>query len=175
MLDFTKDLIREANIDNGYMRVGIVTYSTNVVVEFQLNSYKTKTDLFTAVDRITYRYGSTNSAGGLNTARTEMFTVANGDREDVPNIVIIITDGVSNINARRTIPEAQETHAAGILVYAVGIGLRETKELDAMATAPASDNSFKVNYFNELGDLARKLSRAVCGGNLVIFIYHSYT
>jgi hypothetical protein len=29
--------------------------------------------------------------------RTEFFSVANGDREDVPDVTIILTDGVSNL------------------------------------------------------------------------------
>ncbi len=38
--------------------------------------------------------------------RTIMFTPENGDRIDVPNYAIVITDGESNVNAEDTLPEA---------------------------------------------------------------------
>ena len=40
--------------------------------------------------------------------RTEMFTPFNGDRQDVPNFAVVITDGESNINEEETLPEAIE-------------------------------------------------------------------
>lgn len=166
MLEFTKYLIEEANIDDGSVRVGVISYSTLVHVQFQLNTYNSKADVFAAIDRIPYTYGSTNSADGLRIMRTKMFSVSNGDRKDVANIAMIITDGVSNINSRRTIPEAREAHRAGIHVYAIGIGLRDTRELDAMASPPAEDNSFKVKEFSELSGLKPKLFTSVCEGKL---------
>ena len=48
----------------------------------------------------------------------------------MPNFAIIITDGISNLNSERTIPEAILTHAAGVHVYVIGIGLTgETLEI----------------------------------------------
>jgi collagen type VI alpha len=49
-----------------------------------------------AIDEIPYRYGSTNTYGGLRMMRTEFFSVANGDREDVPDVTIILTDGAQS-------------------------------------------------------------------------------
>jgi len=92
---------------SGAVRVGILSYSTEVEVHFHLNSYSTKADVFNAIDKIPYAYGSTNTAGALMTLHSVMFTSANGDREGVPNTAIVITDGVSNIDARQTIPQAE--------------------------------------------------------------------
>lgn len=58
-----------------------------------------------AIDGMPYLYGSTNTADALREMGNNMFTAANGDRSDAPNIAILLTDGVSNINSRRTIPE----------------------------------------------------------------------
>ncbi|KAK3599021.1 hypothetical protein CHS0354_012500 [Potamilus streckersoni] len=162
MLAFCKDFLRDADIDSGSVRVGIVIYSTAVQIQFHLNRYSTKAEVFTAIDKIPYIYGSTNTADGLNTMRTKMFTRNNGDRPDVNNTAIIITDGISNINARRTIPEAEQARASGIHIYAIGIGLSDTKELNAMASPPASENSFSVKEFDELAGLAEKIFSSVC-------------
>ena len=162
MKDFIKDFLFKANIDGGNVRVGIIIYSTEDHLQFHLNAHKTKLDLFVAIDNIPYRYGSTNTADALKTMRTEMYTAANGDRPNVPNVAIVVTDGVSNINSRRTIPEAEETRAAGIHIYAIGIGLTDTTELDGIASKPVDENRFSVQEFSELRNLRTKIFSALC-------------
>lgn len=163
-LKFCKDFLNNADIDSGNVRVGIVTYSTAVKVHFHLNSYSSKADVFTAIDNIPYLYGSTNTAGGLETMRTDMFTARNGDRPGAKNIAMIVTDGVSNINSRRTIPEAIQARDEGIHIYAVGIGLTDTRELDGMASEPIEKNRFVVADFDELSGLDEQVFAALCPG-----------
>ena len=52
----------------------------------------------------------------------EMFTFANGDRPGVPNLGIVITDGVSTINKYDTIPQAYAARRDGIAMFAIGVG-----------------------------------------------------
>ncbi len=66
--------------------------------------------------------GRTFTADGLNMLRTVLFTSANGDRLDVPNIGIVITDGQSNINPKQTLPEAVNCRLNGIHLMVVAIG-----------------------------------------------------
>lgn len=122
MLEFCKNLLSHANIDSGAVRVGVLIYSTTVRVEFYLEDYTTKEEVFRAIDNIDYMYGSTNTADGILKMRDEMFSSTYGDRPDVPNIGIVITDGVSNINSQRTISEAQLARAEdGIHIFAIGM------------------------------------------------------
>lgn len=162
-----KDFVADASIDSGRVRVGAVIYSTDVEVQFHLNRYSSKRDILHAIDNIAYVYGSTNTYGGLHTARTKMFTAENGDREGVPNIIFLITDGVSNVNALQTIPEAEAIRAENIHIYAIGIGLAETTELDKIASSPASANSFTVEDFNELQGLKHKIFESYCPGTYI--------
>ena len=162
MKDFIKDFLVEADIDNGNVKVGVIIYSTEEHVIFHLNEYHSKAEIYNAVDNIPYRYGSTNTADALKTMRTEMFTRGNGDREGVDNIAIVLTDGVSNINSRKTIPEAEETRANGIHIYAIGIGLTDTQELDGIASKPIDENRFAVQEFSELRDLRHHVFSSLC-------------
>ena len=166
MKDFVKKFLHSANIDNGEMRVGLLSYSSTVTVEFQLNSFGSKTEVFNAVDAIPWRYGSTNTADALKTMHAEMFTEANGDRPGVPNICIIMTDGVSNINYQRTISEAETSREKGIHIYAIGISLQELWEVNGIASEPASLNVFAVDSFDELEGLDEKIYEATCSGNV---------
>lgn len=168
ILQFTKDLLKSSDIDNGNVRIGIVSYSTEVTVHFHLKDFKTKAEVYNAIDNIKYIFGSTNTAAALRTMRTDMFTARNGDRPDVKNIAIIVTDGVSNINESRTIPEAMEAHNDGIHIYAIGIGLTDVRELNGMASLPAEDNTFNVQSFDELVRLDQKIFSSICPGKCMI-------
>uniref|UniRef100_A0A2C9JVB5 VWFA domain-containing protein n=1 Tax=Biomphalaria glabrata TaxID=6526 RepID=A0A2C9JVB5_BIOGL len=162
MKDFVKDFLLDADIDGGNVRVGVVIYSDADYVQFQLNTYAKKADVYNAIDDIPYRYGSTNTADALKTMRSVMFTAGNGDRSDVNNVAVVVTDGVSNINSRRTVPEAEQARAEGIHIYAIGIGLTDTKELDGIASKPVDENRFAVQDFTELRDLRHKVFSALC-------------
>lgn len=157
MIAFVKDLLSNATIDSGIVRVGVATYSTSVHVEFNLNDYSTKADIFKALDKIRYRYGNTNTAGALHTMRTRMFASSKGDRENSVDVAILMTDGVSNINTNRITIEAKAARDRGIQVYAIGIALAETSELLKIASEPAEDYTLTVEDFRELQGLKGKL------------------
>ena len=162
MKDFLKYFLSTAPIDNGNVRVGVIIYSTADYLQFHLNAYSNSLELFDAIDFIPYRYGSTNTADALKTMRTEMFTAANGDRPDIPNVCIVLTDGVSNINARQTIPQAEMARDEGIHIYVIGIGLTDTTEIDGIASKPLDQNRFTVDDFSELSDLRNHVFSALC-------------
>ena len=173
MKDFLKDFLFKANIDGGNVRVGVIIYSTEDYLQFHLNAYDNKFDLFIAIDDIPYRFGSTNTADALETMWSEMYTPQNGDRPDVPNVAIVVTDGVSNINSRRTIPEAERARAKGIHIYAIGIGLTDTTELDGIASKPVEENRFSVQDFSQLRDLRSNVFNALCKRKSLIWSHTS--
>ena len=53
--------------------------------------------------------------------RADVLTEINGDRLDVPNICIIITDGNSTWDVNQTIPQAEMAHAENVAIFSVGI------------------------------------------------------
>lgn len=56
----------------------------------------------------------------------------------------------------------QTAKQIGIHVYAIGITLTDTRELEGIASAPVSDNLFNVNNFDELEGLGEKIFSALC-------------
>ena len=87
-----------------------------------------------------------------------MFTKENGDRLNVPNVGILLTDGRSNKPAL-TRTAATETKAAGISMIAVGIGdyffegASNLKELQDISSDPDEDFVFTAQGFNALFDI----------------------
>jgi len=57
--------------------------------------------------------------------RTEIFSVANGDRSDVPNVAILITHGIPTREYRRLPDEVRRIKDSGTRIVTVGV----TKEV----------------------------------------------
>ena len=62
-------------------------------LQFYLSNFTDTRSLENAVRNIPYCGGNTNTTGALRLTRTEIFNTANGDRPDVLNVIIFITDG----------------------------------------------------------------------------------
>ena len=165
VITFIKELLSEAEIDQGIVRVGMATFSTNVHIHFHLNSYETKAQILAAVDNITFAKGDTNTASALFLVRKQMLTAEKGDRPKAKNIIIVITDGVSNVNTYRTVVEAQLAREAGAHIFAIGVGLAETTELQGIASYPSDDNTFTVANFGDLVEFETLKDRLfeICG------------
>lgn len=92
-------------------------FSQDAYNEFYLDSYVSNPqDLKSAILKIGYVGGYTNTADGIRYAMDQQFTQARGDRTDAPNVIIVVTDGASNINSDQTIPNAEEARRRGITV-----------------------------------------------------------
>ncbi|KAK3799727.1 hypothetical protein RRG08_017428 [Elysia crispata] len=161
-LDFAKDFLYMANIDGGHTRVGVVVFGSIHSVEFHLNTFSTKADVYNAIDGSYYLHTKTNIGAALKAARTEMFTAANGDRPDAQNVCLLVTDGVSNYNSVDTIPEAESARAAGIRIYAIAIDLLNEDELDHVVGEPVDERRFDVPDFLSLTDLRRQIYPELC-------------
>ena len=120
VLTFVAHLLKEAEIDNGQVRVGLMSYSTDVHIHFHLGAFKKEADIKREIEETPYKPGSTNTADALLAMRSEMFTKQNGDRKKVPNVAVVITDGISNFNSDRTAAEAIKAHVEGIHIFAIG-------------------------------------------------------
>ena len=164
VLRFMTGMLERAEmIDGGDLQVAAMSFSTHVNVHFYLGEHTSQREMFQAIRSIPYSSGSTNTADALMTLRNELFNPGNGDRVEVPNLAIIITDGVSNLNSKRTIPEAVRAREQGIHIFVIGIGLAGTShEIDAIASQPVSENRFLVTTFDELHYIRTQVFTRLC-------------
>ena len=70
---------------------------------------------------IPYCNENTNTTGGLRLTRTEIFNTANGDRADVPNVIILITDGNPTRETDLLSDEVQRIKSSGVRIVGVGV------------------------------------------------------
>jgi len=93
---FLIQLVGRLDIDSGNTRVALVAFSSGVRFIFKLNTHNSVSSIKAAISSLGYSRGGTNTARALAYVRTAVLTLAAGDRGDVPNIVVVITDGRSN-------------------------------------------------------------------------------
>ena len=95
-----------------------------------------------------------------------MYSAAEGGRNDVTKVAIVITDGRST-SADKTRAAAAAARAAGIVLLAVGITTKiNRQELNDIATGPNADNVFTVNDFKDLSSIVRSLGTKTCEGKI---------
>ncbi|CAC5417435.1 unnamed protein product [Mytilus coruscus] len=160
--DFVYKVVEELTIGKRHTRTGLVSYSTSARMGFHLDDYITKSGVEDAISSVGYVYGNTNTAAGIKMVRRSVFNPSRGDRPDAQNFLIIITDGVSNVKAENTIPEAQKAKEEGVHVITIGVGSFDSAELRAMASEPTDNNMYIIDDFNSFAGLKTNLVKATC-------------
>jgi collagen type VI alpha len=150
--EFLVNLVSQFDVEGGKIRVGLLTFSSTINLQFNLNKFTDRLSMFAAIRNTSYTSGSATSdiAAGLNLARTSMFTASAGDRTDFPNTIFIVTNSASN-NQNKTLQEAALTKSANVRIVALGIGTwLNTYEFQQMVSYPYQENTVTVPNFSGL-------------------------
>jgi len=160
VIKYIQSVVNNFDVADDRVRVGVLAFSDTPVVKFHLSAYKRKEDILQAIDVIQYTRGKTNMADALVLARS-MFTRANGDRDDAPNILWIFTDGVPTLNQDRTIPESILTKNAGIYIQStIMTPDPPTLDMKNLVNDPWDRNLFTTRSYNDLASFLP--SRLLC-------------
>ena len=162
--DFVKGIVQDLNVDDGLVRIGLLTYGSEAIIHFHLNTYGTRAGIIAALDTVPYTAGTTNTAEALRVVQEQMFTTANGSRSDRNNVAVLFTDGGSN-NFAETLMRAREAKAAGISILVVAItnwvNMLEVREI---ATDADDINVFTIDSVDNIWNLTSPLRRGICNG-----------
>lgn len=159
-----------------------MTFGNHGIVRFFLTNYTSKGDIERAIRSIPAGNGQTNTYEGLQKMRRDIFNEDNGDRPEVPNVGIVITDGESNINDWLTVDEAERARNEGIKLFSVGVtnDVNE-QELKAISSYPQEENRnyWKTPNFTSLNTIIESLQRETCEetpvvpGNMTVHAVHA--
>ena len=137
-LQYVAEFAKHYVIGPNNVQIGIVTFASFVRNEFEMNTTKNINDLEKAILNVNYIPGSTHTGTALQYVRLNSFKPHTGERNNVPNFLVVITDGKSNGNIP-VISEASILHkSTNIETFAIGVGQGVNKpELDAIASSPS--------------------------------------
>ncbi|XP_019646188.1 PREDICTED: transmembrane cell adhesion receptor mua-3-like [Branchiostoma belcheri] len=158
--DFTSQIVNTFDISPTHTRVGVVQYATLPNTEFELNSYSDRSHVLSAIERIPYKRGSTNTGKAIDFVRRRKFIPTNGDREDVRDVLIVITDGESYDDV---VDPARRAAQSGITLYAVGVG-DGVNDRTLEHIAGDSSRVLHVSDYSSLAAIAQELQETVCEG-----------
>ena len=116
-MQFVSMMVGRMRIWSQETHVAAVTFSNYAQIRIPLNQYTSLEPLQTAILDLPYSGGRTNTTGALRLARTEVFTEANGDRPNVKNVIVLITDGYTTVEASNLSNEVQRVKDADITVF----------------------------------------------------------
>lgn len=161
-IDFLYNILNLFDISPSKTQVAAVSYSNIINPEFQFKTFSSKNRVLTAIKRIRYTQGdATRTYKALKYMNKNIFTKANGARDGVVKIAIVMTDGETNpglYDGELTSEEAKEltqveakrAKSNGVYLFAVGVGDRiNEKELNGIASEPKSEYMIKVTEYKE--------------------------
>lgn len=172
ILDFVVQVIEGHNVGETATRFGLVKFSTDGTIEIYLDDYFEKNLLIDAVREVSFVGGRTNTADGLQLAWEDLFNTNRGDRSDVTNVAIMVTDG--NANEREN-EIASEANLLKLEAQVIAIGITDQVSMDTLE-AIASDTAeiIIVDDFTELASEVDSLMAGVCvtdTPSMYIYIY----
>ena len=165
LLEFLANVARRLSISQAGTHVGAVVFSDRGTLLFGLDEFSNGNDLANAFLGITYPGANTNTSGGLWVARSQLFNARRGDRPNVPNLLIVITDGKSTFDADRTIPTAEDLRRDGVEMVSIGVtNSIDEDELRGLSSSPQvrGQNYFTSVDFQQLETIIEGLLVQAC-------------
>ncbi len=161
---FVIHIIDNLVIQANHTRLAIVRFSSSAEIIFDLRYIESRD--FALVKKkiysLAYLAGGTNTAAALRLMRVGVFSADVGDRPDIRNIGVIITDGRSR-SEDLTKTEAIQVKQEGIRMFSIGLtdSINEA-ELKTIASQPPENHYFTEDQISDVETLRTRLVWGVC-------------
>ncbi len=166
-LDFLSRLVDVFTIGPQATKIGAVVFSEQVFLAFTLDTYTDAQSIKDAINGLAYLGQTTNTPEGFRVTREQCFNTANGDRIDVQNLAIFISDGVPHPANRRdpALREAEALKNSGVSVIPIGVTNVIDRDFLRQISSPPqreAENFFVAVDFSALGTIRRAVGEGTC-------------
>uniref|UniRef100_A0A4W4HBZ6 COCA1 n=1 Tax=Electrophorus electricus TaxID=8005 RepID=A0A4W4HBZ6_ELEEL len=156
---FLEVLVNSFDIGPSKVQISLVQYSRDPHTEFALNKHHDSSAVVKAVRTFPYRGGSTNTGKAMTYVRDKIFVTSRGARNNVPRVMVLITDGKSSDSFK--VP-AENLRRSDVEIFAVGVKDAVRSELEAIANHPADNHVFEVEDFDAFERISKELTQSIC-------------
>uniref|UniRef100_A0A8C0GE15 Collagen type VI alpha 6 chain n=1 Tax=Chelonoidis abingdonii TaxID=106734 RepID=A0A8C0GE15_CHEAB len=156
MKNFMRELVNKSDIGPDRVQVGVVQFSDIKKEEFQLNQYSSKSDIFSAIDKMSL-IGKTTLTGGALTFVADYFRPLKGARPAVRKILILITDGEAQDAVESP---AKALRDEGVVIYSVGVFNANKTQLEEISGK--HELVFYVENFDILKHIEDEIIFGIC-------------
>lgn len=152
---FVNETTRMFQVGANNVRIGVVQYASAPKKEFVIGQHNQMDDLIKAISNIEQIGGGTRTGDALIYMKS-LFQMAS--RENVPQILVVITDGESEDEVKQA---AGELRQQGITIYAIGIKEAVQQQLEEIAETRV----YFVNDFDSLKNIKEGIVQNICSTN----------
>nr|XP_019940581.1 PREDICTED: collagen alpha-1(XII) chain isoform X1 [Paralichthys olivaceus] len=156
---FLEVLVNSFDIGPNKVQLSLVQYSRDPHTEFALNTHHHISTVVKAVRAFPYRGGSTNTGKAMTYVREKIFIPARGARQNVPRVMVLITDGKSSDSFKDA---ATNLRNIDVEIFAVGVKDAVRSELEAIANPPSESHVFEVEDFDAFQRISKELTQSIC-------------
>nr|XP_042121311.1 matrilin-2 isoform X2 [Peromyscus maniculatus bairdii] len=171
--EFILDILQFLDIGPDVTRVGLLQYGSTVKNEFSLKTFKRKSEVERAVKRMRHLSTGTMTGLAIQYALNIAFSEVEGARplrENVPRIIMIVTDGRPQDSVAEVAAKARDT---GILIFAIGVGQVDLNTLKAIGSEPHKDHVFLVANFSQIESLTSVFQNKLCAVHMCSVSEHN--
>ncbi|CAB1328338.1 unnamed protein product, partial [Coregonus sp. 'balchen'] len=153
--EFVAKVVEKFDVDQGKDQVAVVQYSNSAAVNFNLNAYKTRDDVLTAVRNLKPKGGRPQYTGtALQFVKDNVFTTNAGSRrhEGAQQILVLLTGGRSRDSPRGP---SRALKTFGVVTFAIGSRMTDLVEMQSISSLP--NYSYSVPDFANLQNIQKSL------------------
>nr|XP_043903464.1 collagen alpha-1(XII) chain-like isoform X1 [Solea senegalensis] len=141
------------------MQAAFVQFSDDAKTEFKLNTYHDKGIVLSALQNVRYRGGNTKTGIALKHIYEKVFTSDSGMRRNVPKVLVVVTDGRSQDDVKKS---AEKLQHAGYSVFVVGVADVDMSELRLIGSKPSERHVFVVDDYDAFAKIQDNLITFIC-------------
>ncbi|XP_030225221.1 collagen alpha-6(VI) chain isoform X3 [Gadus morhua] len=156
MKDFMKAMVGKSQVGQEMVHVGVMQFSTIQKLEFQLNNFYDKGDMWKNIDDMQQLGGGTHTGQALNEVSL-YFDLASGGRPGIRQNLIVITDGESQDQVKGP---AEVLRQKGVTIFSIGVVNANTTQL--LEISGSEEFVFTKRDFDALKDLESELALRLC-------------
>lgn len=156
MKNFMRELVNKSDISADRVQVGVIQFSGTNKEEFQLDRYSSKSDIFSAIDRMSL-IGETTLTGSALTFVADYFKPPKGARPAVKKILILITDGEAQDEVKSP---ARDLRDQGVVIYSIGVFNANKTQLEEISGK--RELVFYVEKFDILKHIEDEIIFGIC-------------
>uniref|UniRef100_A0A8C8RRV7 Collagen type VI alpha 6 chain n=1 Tax=Pelusios castaneus TaxID=367368 RepID=A0A8C8RRV7_9SAUR len=171
MKSFMREVVNKSDIGVDRVQVGVVQFSGTNKEEFQLDQYSSKSDIFSAIERMSLM-GQNTLMGSALTFVSDYFKPSKGARPGVKKFLILITDGEAQ---DEVVNPAAALRKQDVVIYSVGVTEANKAQLEEISGK--RELVFYVSTFDILKHLEDQIIFGICSpyeGNFVGTVFKSF-
>ena len=147
--DFIKSIASRFDLDPYKTRTSVMSYSNYINMISKFSDFQGVPELKKAIDSAAFMGSNSRVDKALAEANDNMFSVKNGGRAGVKQILVIVTDGVSSASGIDPFAIAKKIKNQNIHVVVVAVGNSiQPNSLDALG-----NQVFYLTDYSDLGSL----------------------